>query len=226
MKCTIAGISSNNNLIINSYSVGDTVIDCTVIWTIYNEQQNYKIISNQNVNDLNTCTKLGIYRYRDTTLNVPIEAQKYGTVMTLYPRQEDENVCSQIAQGVVSGDIFVRQTLDDRQTWSEWKRLVTANEAEIVVSKIFAGNGYIKYTSGLILQWGAVQTNEFGTATIAFPILFTSTNYTITATPGDNTPRSISLVGKTVSGIDVFRSYATPVLEGIAGPAFWFAIGY
>ena len=224
LKCTIAGTSSNDNLIISSYSVGDTVIDGTITWTIYNEQQNYKIISNQNVSDLNTCTKLGIYRYRDTTLNVPIEAQRYGTVMTLYPRQEDENVCSQIAQGTVSGDIFVRQTLDF-QTWSEWRRLVTANEAEIVVAKSFGGNGYITYTSGLIIQWGhaAVNAANMGVE-IVFPISFTIYDYVENVLPltagGHN---------NYIIPICIYKLPNEMLVEFSAVPsqsADWFTIGY
>ena len=52
----------------------------------------------------------------------------------------------------------------------------------------FAGNGYQKLPSGLIIQWGFASTNASGSATVGFPITFP--NNMLSLTTGSNVTNS------------------------------------
>lgn len=85
-------------------------------------------------------------------------------------------------------------------------------------------NGYFKLGNGMIIQWGRTTDTTNQTKTITFPVAFTSTNYSITAT-ANNQNSSYSYDGvtgitdRTTTSCKVFSWYATRTYD-------WLAIGY
>lgn len=92
------------------------------------------------------------------------------------------------------------------------------------VNKSKSANGYFKLGNGMIIQWGRTTDTTNQTKTITFPVAFTSTNYSITAT-ANNQNISYSYDGvtgitdRTTTSCKVFSWYGTRTYD-------WIAIGY
>lgn len=91
------------------------------------------------------------------------------------------------------------------------------------------GNGYIKFSNGIIIQWGlttAIATNQ--SVTITLPTPFTSTNYRVAASPytsaaGNGDKRDYWWMdGYTTTSFKVFASYEYASTARFS----WIAIGY
>lgn len=84
-----------------------------------------------------------------------------------------------------------------------------------------SGNGYCKFTNGLIIQWGRHADN--GTATITLPTAFTSTNYRVSVTTeGTNT-----LSYQVITNTRATTSFKTQATGGADSQSYnWLAIGY
>lgn len=81
---------------------------------------------------------------------------------------------------------------------------MSLNEAAIV-SKSISTHGYIKYASGLIIQWVSAQLNSGHNANISFPITFPVGSKAAVCTPNiDNT--SVAIYGLYNS---YFQTYAS-----------------
>jgi hypothetical protein len=92
-----------------------------------------------------------------------------------------------------------------------------------IVAKSLGENGYIKYASGLIMQWGVVGFTESGSKEVSFPIGF-STSYKIT------TGNEIDALGN-IPQASAFPSYSDRLNKFIVQSSRdnnvnWFAIGY
>ena len=93
------------------------------------------------------------------------------------------------------------------------------NSGAVVKEKSFAGNGYIKFSSGLIMQWG----NDTCPNTVTFPTPFTDRPQVL-ITPAENKATddtrvsSVNTITTTSFGSYRFRSEARKFN--------WFAIGY
>ena len=88
-----------------------------------------------------------------------------------------------------------------------------------------AANGYQKFESGVIMQWGIAAISASPTV-VTFPTPFTTTNYSVTAT-GDNTNAQIAIVDSGANSvsqitIELFNTSGT----NIVGYVNWLAIGY
>lgn len=80
--------------------------------------------------------------------------------------------------------VFPSETL-----YNQFKNLVADNDLALlkddgayIVAANLAQNGYVKFSNGLILQWGYVSHNDYRSDTpkvAVFPIAFTKTIYTI-----------------------------------------------
>lgn len=71
---------------------------------------------------------------------------------------------------------------------TSWVRsLLADNQADGLASFSKSGDGYIKFSNGIIIQWGlSPEVANEQTGTISFPTPFTSTNYKITASAYNN----------------------------------------
>lgn len=83
-----------------------------------------------------------------------------------------------------------------------------------------AASGYQKLPSGLIFQWGTGDCGAGSTATVTFPIAFTSAAYSVSATDGTGSGLGylITTVGVTTTGCGFTAG-------GNAGQFYWFAVG-
>ena len=88
-----------------------------------------------------------------------------------------------------------------------------------IVAKSLGTNGYIKYASGLIMQWGRALI-AISSTQITFPVSFSNTNYIIICTPYRESGEM---------PVVVTRDYATGLCYGQASIETyirWLAIGY
>lgn len=102
-----------------------------------------------------------------------------------------------------------------------------------IVAKSLGTNGYIKFASGLILQWGEIDGNNGFTHTdngmskqISLPISFTSQqSYSVVATIGQNSLYySVFAVAYNYAADKITLSYNYP--SALALEVRWLAIGY
>ena len=97
--------------------------------------------------------------------------------------------------------------------WTQWQ------QQEAIVAKSLGTNGYIKYASGLIMQWGRALI-AISSTQITFPVSFSNTNYIIICTPYRESGEM---------PVVVTRDYATGLCYGQASIETyirWLAIGY
>ena len=124
----------------------------------------------------------------------------------------------------IGGGISVYDTITDGTvTWTVLNVFVAlkdkaGNDLESIVAQSLGQNGYVKYSSGLIVQWGMINIQGQTTTNLPLPISFT-TNYTIVATcRSDNTLRTVVAYSHNMSLAKLYASAGTDV--------FWIAIGY
>jgi len=90
--------------------------------------------------------------------------------------------------------------------------------AAAIVAKNFSGNGYIKYASGMTMQWGQKYTQN-GTDSVSFPISFSNTNYGLSIVADGAAATYSHSKDLTVNNFIVVKGTAS---SGIR----WVAIGY
>lgn len=209
LECTTAGTTGSGDLTIASPSLGGTVSDGTAVWRFTSKID--FITATPSGGDCNTLEQTGIYQITPSFSNAPIQGNSvdnYGTVLV----NNDNGV---IVQYFMSGrNVWSRYYLESNGTWSAWQ------QQEAIVSKSLGTNGYIKYASGLIVQWGKVSTTTSG-ATVSFPISF-SAEPRVVVTPitgtGSYQNYGAEIGGASTSTFSVYGSASINV--------FWHAIGY
>lgn len=165
--------------------------------------------------DLNTLSnvengKAFISKYIATTTNTPSD---YGNIISF---RNNEGGSSQIALETQNGKMFYRSssTPDGFGTW---------REVDIIVAKnLGTKTGYVRYSSGLIIQWGVTNSADGKwTGIIDFPIAFTySTSYIPVIFPSSQT------VSVSYSNLEAGRfSFGRSTSSG-AFDVYWTAIGY
>lgn len=93
-------------------------------------------------------------------------------------------------------------------------------------SMLASGNsGYIKYNSGLIIQWGYINTKLTASYEQILPISFTTTNYVVCAnTSGITAPTNLYAIACTP--INNCKFYALATYTTQSNTARYIAIGY
>lgn len=88
-----------------------------------------------------------------------------------------------------------------------------------------ASNGYIKFNNGIIIQWGRTATLTDSSATFTFPIAFTSTNYSVSATPSNASSNYVTakVKGKSTTKCTVI---CFAINQSGSSPVDILAIGY
>ena len=87
-----------------------------------------------------------------------------------------------------------------------------------IVAKSLGANGYVKYVSGLIVQWGVCTANSTNSGILTLPIAFSSKNYSITAQPISNVSNNTITID--TLNVNNCKYYKT------ADAFKWIAIGY
>lgn len=108
--------------------------------------------------------------------------------------------------------VFPSETL-----YNQFKDIIADNDLALlkddgayIVAALLEQNGYVKFSNGLILQWGTYEQNTkiSETKTITLPIAFSGTTYVLTLgqksdsywTNGAN----VNYVAKTATSIDIY----------------------
>ena len=165
--------------------------------------------------DLNTLSnvengKAFISKYIATTTNTPSD---YGNIISF---RNNEGGSSQIALETLNEKMFYRASpaSDGFGTW---------REVDIIVAKnLGTKTGYVRYSSGLIIQWG-IQNSVDGawTGKIDFPIAFSySTSYIPVIFPSSQTV-SVSYSNLEPGNLTFGRSTSSGAFD-----VYWTAIGY
>ena len=100
----------------------------------------------------------------------------------------------------------------------------TQLDAKIETSSIKkAQNGYVKFSNGVIIQWGLTSGDIGSAKTVTLPVAFSSTNYSVitttNSTGGEYYANGVSSKTTTSFKIQAAGGAST-------APSFWIAIGY
>ena len=132
---------------------------------------------------------------------------------------------------VHGGGISVYDTITDGTvTWTVLNVFVAlkdkaGNDLEAVVAKALTVNGgYVKYKSGLIIQWGMQNAPEaVNKVTVNLPISFSNNRYMVTTSLWDDNLTTISTTSVHQHTVNSFNVYTvTPT----SASRIWHAIGY
>lgn len=91
------------------------------------------------------------------------------------------------------------------------------------VNQSATGNGYQRLPGGVIIQWGSMETNASGNATVTFPVAFSSLVPAVVLTPSSNESIFGIFNNRTLTKFEAktFRPSGAEVATGIN----WIAIG-
>lgn len=195
LECTTAGISGSGDLTISSPSIGGTVSDGTVTWTI--RSLTNTVVTKSFVDDLNFPTMGNTYvdapnsivKYSPDTANAPAALaanNTYGTALTMGLAR---NGFSQFAIGLIDQGaplVCVRNFNTNNNTWTEWKRVITEagwNASAAMHNAIYRGNDLTSYWNSGQMSTD-IQAGNFGNIY-----------------PGDYIIKSITIDGTTYSNV-------------------------
>lgn len=217
LECTTAGTSDSGDLTITSPAIGGTVSDGTVMWTIYNEQQDLKQFSSMATN-LDVCLKNGIYKYNPSTSNTPL-ANSHGSCITLF--ENSGQFESQVAVNIPPATGYpIRCQLWQRQRvnniWTSWL------QQDAIVAKSISANGYIKYVSGLLIQWGWKGVTRTETV-VTFPITFNGNPMGVGSLGEIPSTGLVSVAAVVSRSVITLKTNAN---DDYARTVNWIAIGY
>ena len=145
LECTTAGTSSSSDLAISSLSIGSTVTDGTVVWTV-------RIPFNTNGGPL---TGTIINRINDDGLLILSgeNSLSLGTKLELYGRNATPRFNLQAADRTTGVSLIGKP--DKTLTWD-------GNDlgGAAIVAQNLVSNGYIKFACGLLIQWTHNRIND------------------------------------------------------------------
>ena len=212
LECTTAGISGSGTLTISTPTVGGTVSDGTVTWTIR---------KNASTQDLTGYLPLsgGAMTGADITRNVDNSTLSIrggsdydkGGSLELYGKDYDIDsligAFRLIARNAVSG-IYLTGMPDGTLTWNG-----NSLDKSAVVAESLGVNGYRKYASGMIEQWGTLCKFDSGDAINTWlskplPISFTEGSYNIVVSNANNLSGELRITPGTFNSYSISRSSA------------------
>lgn len=223
LECTTAGTTGSGALTISTTSIGTTVSDGTVVWTI---SRDLPISGGTMTGDL-IISANKIIKAKDNTNMLTLQGgENVGATLQLFGHERsgqsgeahlnawgNPNVVNNYSRLVLkpNGDLTHSVRLSDSSI------AVRDLGGSAIVAKSLGANGYIKYQSGLIIQYGSALVGSTLTQ-IDFPISFTH-DYSITADYEWSAPVKTSFWAKTLSSVKLMNDTGTL-------NANWFAIGY
>lgn len=213
LECTTAGISDSGDLTISSIAVGGTVTDGTVVWTIQRSYivKNYSFVASLNFGTSGKSKITMCGSHPNTEGKPPTD---YANVLSFW---EEDIGNYQIACGS-NGDTYTRTYNTTLASWFSWR------QQEAIVAKSLGANGYIKYASGLIVQWGDGAYIGTSKTNVIFPISFTQQDYSVIIT---SKKANASDTGNRYAWVDNVRPFAGfDAYASSAGYFFYIAIGH
>lgn len=114
--------------------------------------------------------------------------------------------------------VFPSETL-----YNQFKNLVADNDLALlkddgayIIAANLAQNGYVKFSNGLILQWGNAGNSD-GSVDVTFPVSFTKTVYQIQLTNNQNSYENPTYAIKDTKSFSYWSKYG--------GDKLWLAVG-
>ena len=114
--------------------------------------------------------------------------------------------------------VFPSETL-----YNQFKDIIADNDLALlkddgayIVAALLEQNGYVKFSNGLILQWGNAGSNN-GSVDVTFPISFTKTVYQIQLTYNNSSYENPTYEIKDTKSFRYWSKYG--------GNKLWLAIG-
>jgi hypothetical protein len=222
LECTTAGTSSSGELVISSPRIGDTMTDGTIVWTV-NAQQNVLHQVWGQKGDFNQLTQEGVY-YLGNADNAPFSnVDGRWTCIVSTSKSSTGVFWGYVSQIAIQMDM-------NRLPFTIWGRANAGNgwsawvQQEAIAAKSLGINGYIKYSSGLIMQWGHAEKSSgitWGT-TFNMNVSFVS-DYIVTGCNSTGTTGSINVNKNNLSS---FITYVDSNIQTPITALNWFAIGY
>lgn len=119
--------------------------------------------------------------------------------------------------------VFPSETL-----YNQFKDIIADNDLALlkddgayIVAALLEQNGYVKFSNGLILQWGDCSDNQgFSARMITFPLGFSNACYSLIASTKNE---SMKLEYNSGNGIVLSKTQAKIIFDGEGG--YWFAVG-
>lgn len=186
--------------------------DGTVVWTVGGLFGAFLIPSYLDFNDYQMP---GFYNVNRNTgkQNIP-DGMNYGLMQVL-----SNGVSFDKAQFVISRNNSMHyRGYSAYGTWNPW----LLNEA--IVAYSINSNGYIKYASGLIIQWGYTRgVSADSTETITFPISFTAHSRIVAIAATDNDTAAAPYIHVTEK---ILTNVTFKITNSNAIQIDWIAIGY
>ena len=209
------GITDSGELVISSPRINMTISDGTVVWKIWAEQAKVNDCYNF-TNDCDICVASGVYAPIVNSNNSP-EADFTGRMLVISKNQGEGYIQQIFFSTGSSNNIYSRMRRNG--VWLPWK------QRKAIVAKSFNVNGYIKYVSGLIIQWGYATLKSDTDYTLTYPIQF-SANPSFIISPNLNTtmPTSTTCGSRNTSGS--MKTSITLYTTATTTRVFWIAIGY
>lgn len=216
LECTTAGTTGSGALTITSPTVGGTVSDGTVTWTVRKNASTQDLTRYLPLSG-GAMTGTDIMRNtQDSRLTIYGGNSWNSGAITLNGKNTDNG-----------GSILFHS----QNATKESNLVLSANgilslnsnslDKSAVVAESLGTNGYRKYASGLIEQWGVLNFMENDTTkSITFPIAFT-TNAWIYATAASTNANIITVTKNTNSVGTIYRANHSGTCA-----VNWFAIGY
>lgn len=159
--------------------------------------------------------KLEVEQYSSGAIGIRIAATNNGTHGIIGVQVATNGTVSTSAPTPASSDNTTKMA-----TTAFVKSVLSSSGSGLAtISK--SGDGYCKFTNGLIIQWGRHANS--GTATITLPTAFTSTNYRVSVTTeGTNTQ-----IYQVITNTRTTTTFKTQAMGGANSQSYnWIAIGY
>ena len=146
LECTTPGTTGSGELVISTTTLGTTVSDGTVVWTI----DNYLINHAVKVKDLNLASTEGFYSYSESTNT---DSPLYGSTGKLIVLTELGVPQRPLQIAIPAGGTqqlpipFIRRGIDGG-SWTDWQRLITEsgwNASAAMHNSIYRGNDLTSY---------------------------------------------------------------------------------
>ena len=184
LECTTPGTSGNGALTISTTTLGTTVSDGTVVWTIGNYLINHAV----KVRDLNLASTEGFYSYSESTNT---DSPLYGSTGKVVVLTELNVPQRPLQIAIPAGGAqqlpipFIRRGIDGG-SWTDWQRLITEsgwNASATMHNSIYRGNNLTSYWNSGQMSTD-IQNGDF------------SNIY-----PGDYITKSITIDGTTYNNV-------------------------
>ena len=115
--------------------------------------------------------------------------------------------------------------------YNQFKDIIADNDLALlkddgayIVAALLEQNGYVKFSNGLILQWGVGVSSASGTTTLTYHLAYS--NFAAVFTGNTSGDKSTSPVNMTNVGLSSCRIHVKDDARYYADSFNWFALGF